>query len=140
MLDFHAMWFCVLLVNFLVLLFILNKLLFQPLASIFKEREKATIGALDEAKTMTEKKDQAVAKMNVELLAARNAAKAAYDALKEEGQAAQKETLSKAEAQAVALIEQAKKELQAEAEKARAALKADIEKFSEEIVTKLVKA
>jgi len=140
MLDFHGFWFCVLLFNFLALLFILNKLLFQPLASIFKEREKATTGALEEAKTMTAKKDEAVTKMNVELLAARNAAKAAYDALKEQGQAAQKETLSKAEAQAVALIEQAKKELQAEAEKARAALKADIEKFSEEIVTKLVRA
>ena len=130
----------VLLVNFLVLLFILNKILFQPLKNILKERERATTGALDDAKTMTAKKDEAVAKMNAELLAARNAAKAAYESLKEQGQAAQKETLSKTEAQALAMIEQARKELQSEADKARAALKADIEKFSEEIVTKLVKA
>jgi F-type H+-transporting ATPase subunit b len=139
MLEFNK-WFFVLLVNFLVLLFILNKMLFQPLASILKEREKATTGALDEARTMTSRKDEAIAKMNAELLGARNAAKAAYDGLKEQGQAAQKETISKVEAQAVGMIEQARKELQAEAEKARAALKADIEKFSEEIVTKLVKA
>ena len=38
------------------------------------------------------------------------------------------------------MIEQARKELRSEAEKARAALKADIERFSEEIVRKLVKA
>lgn len=140
MLNFDGFWFCVLLVQFLFLVFILNKLLFHPLIGILKEREKATTGALDEARNMTARKDEAVAKMNAELLAARNAAKAAYDGLKEQGQAAQKETLSKAEAQAVAMIEQARKELQAEADKARAALKADIEKFSEEIVTKLVKA
>ncbi len=139
MLEFNK-WFFVLLVNFLLLLFILNKILFQPLASILKERERATTGALDDAKAMIARKDEAVAKMNAELLAARNAAKAAYESLKEQGQAAQKETLSKTEAQALAMIEQGRKELQSEAEKARAALKADIEKFSEEIVTKLVKA
>ena len=139
MLEFNQ-WFFVLLANFLVLLFVLNLILFQPLAKIMKEREGATTGALDEAQSLTRKKDEAVARMNAELSAARNMAKAAFDTLKEQGQSAQKETLSKAEAQALTMIEQARKELRAEAEKARAALKADIEKFSEEIVRKLVKA
>ena len=139
MLEFNQ-WFFVLLANFLVLLFVLNLILFQPLAKIMKEREVATTGALDEAKSLTNKKDEAVARMNAELLAARNMAKAAFDTLREQGQARQKETLSKAEAQALSMIEQARKELRSEAEKARAALKADIEKFSEEIVRKLVKA
>ncbi len=139
MLEFNH-WFFVLLANFLVLLFVLNLILFQPIAKIMKEREGATSGALDEAKSMTIKKDEAVARMNAELSAARNMAKAAFDSLKEQGQSLQKDTLSKAEAQALAMIEQARKELRSEAEKARAALKADIEKFSEEIVRKLVKA
>ena len=139
MLEFNQ-WFFVLLINFLVLLFVLNYILFKPLVKIMKERESATTGALDEAKSMTGKKDEAVARMNAELLAARNMAKAAFDTLREQGQSNQKETLSKAEAQALAMIEQARKELRSEAEKARAALKADIERFSEEIVRKLVKA
>lgn len=139
MLEFNQ-WFFVLLANFLILLFVLNIILFQPLAKIMKERQRATSGALEEARTMTGKKENAVATLNAELLAAKNMAKAAFDSLKEQGQAVQKETLSAAEAQAVAMIEQARKELQAEAEKARAALKSDIEKFSEEIVRKLVKA
>lgn len=140
MLDFNPGAFLVLLANFLILLFILNKLLFAPLSQVFKERENATIGALEQATSMTAKKDEAIQTLNAELLRAKNAAKAAHDALREEGQAAQRETLGTAEAQAVALIEQARKELQAESEKARAALKGDIEKFSEEIVRKLVKA
>ncbi|MEW5746155.1 MAG: ATP synthase F0 subunit B [Nitrospirota bacterium] len=140
MLDFKLVPFLVLLANFIVLLIILNRILFTPLAKVFKEREVATVGALDEAKAMSARKDEAVATMNAELLAAKNKAKEAYAAVREEGQAVQKETLSKAEAHAVGMIEQARKELQAEAEKARAALRGDIDKFSEEIVRKLVKA
>ena len=140
MLDFHGVWFLVLLVNYLVLLAVLNSILFQPLAKIFKEREAATKGALDEAKAMIAQKEDATAKMNAELLAARNKAKEAFNTSKEAGQSVQKETMSKAEAEALAMIEKARKELQAEAEKARTSLKADIEKFSEEIVNKLVKA
>ncbi len=139
MLEFNQ-WFFVLLANFIVLFFVLSALLFKPLAKVFKEREAATTGALDEAKTLTAKKDDSIAKMNAELLSAKNKAKAAFDSLREEGVTKQKETLSKTEAEAVEMIEKARKELQAEAEKARTALKADIERFSEEIVNKLVKA
>lgn len=139
MLEFNS-WFFVLLAQFLVLLFVLNQILFKPLAKIAKEREGATAGSLDEARAMTAKKDEAVARMNAELLAARNRAKDVLNGFKEEGQASQKEAMSKAEAQAVEMIEKARKELQAEAGKARAALKSDVEKFSDEIVRKLVKA
>lgn len=139
MLEFNQ-WFFVLLLNFLVLLFVLNAILFKPLAKIFKEREAATAGALDEAKSLAVKKEDAIAKMNAELMAAKNKAKGIFDSLREAGVAKQKEILSKAEAEAVDMIEKARKELQAEAEKARTALRADIEKFSEEIVNKLVKA
>ncbi|HWR89524.1 MAG TPA: ATP synthase F0 subunit B [Dissulfurispiraceae bacterium] len=137
MLEFNQ-WFFVLLANFLVLLVILTTVLFRPLAKILKEREKVIGDALGEAKSMTAKKDDAIAKMNAELLAARNNAKAAYSELREAGLAQQKEVLSKTEQEAVAMIEKARKELQGETEKARAALKADVEKFSDEIVRKLV--
>lgn len=139
MLEFNQ-WFFVLLANFLVLFFVLRAILFNPLGKVFKERDVVTAGALEEAKAMTARKDEAVSRMNAELVASRNKAKAEYEKLREEGQSAQKETLSKAEAEAVGIIGQARKELQAEADKARGALKADIEKFSEEIVNKLVKA
>lgn len=138
MLEFNQ-WFFVLLINFLVLLFVLNAILFKPLAKIFKEREAATTGAIDEAKSLMLKKDDAIQKMNAELISAKNKAKEIFDSLREAGVEKQKEMLTKAEAEAVELIEKARKELQAEAEKARAALRTDIEKFSDEIVNKLVK-
>lgn len=138
MLEFNQ-WFFVLLANFLVLFFVLNAILFKPIAKVFKEREAATTGALDEAKLLAAKKEEAIARMNAELMSAKAKAKETFEALREEGISKQKETLSRAEAEAVEMIEKARKELQAEAEKARAALKADIERFSEEIVNKLVK-
>jgi F-type H+-transporting ATPase subunit b len=137
MLEFNQ-WYFVLVVNFLILLVVLNAILFQPLKKVFKEREAATKGALDEAKDMEVKKEESVAKMNAELTGARTKAKQMANALKEEGLSKQKEALSKAEAGAVEMIEKARKELQTEADKARATLRADVEKFSDEIVRKLV--
>jgi F-type H+-transporting ATPase subunit b len=138
MLEFNA-WFFVLLANFLILLVVLNSLLFKPLAKIFKERDAATKGALEEAKALTAKKDNSVTAMNAELMEARTKAKSSQNALREEGVVIQKEAMSKSEAEALQLIDKARKELQSESEKARAALKADVETFSEEIVRKLVK-
>jgi F-type H+-transporting ATPase subunit b len=137
MLEFNQ-WYFVLVVNFLILLVVLNAILFQPLKKVFKEREAATKGALDEAKDMEVKKEESVAKMNAELTGARTKAKQMANALKEEGLSKQKEALFKAEAGAVEMIEKARKELQTEADKARATLRADVEKFSDEIVRKLV--
>ena len=139
MLEFHARDFLILVANFFILLGALNYLLFKPLAKIFKEREAATKGALEEAKSLTSKKENAMAAMNADLMEARTKAKSSQNALREEGLARQKETMAKSEAEAVQLIEKARKELQSEAEKARAALKADVETFSEDIVRKLVK-
>ncbi len=139
MLEFHARDFIILVVNFFVLFLLLNWLLFKPLARIFREREAATKGALDEAKALTQKKDSAIAGMNAGILEARSKAKAARDALREEGLEAQKEMMSKSDAEAVAMIEKARAELQAETIRVKKAIKSDVEKFSEEIVRKLVK-
>lgn len=138
MLEF-TQWYFVLVVNFLVLLVILNAILFKPLAKLFKEREGSIKGALDEAKAMIDKKEDAITKMNAELSGARAKAKEAYNVFRDEGLGKQKESLSKAEAEAVEIVEKARRELKVEAEKARAALKADVDRFSEEIVKKLVK-
>jgi F-type H+-transporting ATPase subunit b len=138
MLEFNQ-WYFVLVANFVVLLIVLNALLFKPLAKIFKERDVAIKGALDEAKALTARKDDAIATMNAELSTARTKAKDLFNSLREEGLAREKEVLAKTEAEAVELIDRARRDLKAETEKARAALRTDVEKFSEEIVKKLVR-
>jgi F-type H+-transporting ATPase subunit b len=139
MLDIQPIWFIVLAIQFIALIFILNAILFSPLMKIFKQRDDTVKGALDAAKGMTEKREEGIAKMNRELAEARTRAKEIFEALKAEGVGKQKEVLSSTEAEALTTLEKARAEIKTEAEKARQALRADVDKFSDEIVRKLVK-
>ncbi|MEK6583000.1 MAG: hypothetical protein AAB017_00980 [Nitrospirota bacterium] len=140
MLELQVKWFLVLLVNFLVLIYVLNILLFKPLLRLFKERADNVNGALGAAKDMNQKKEETIAKLSRELTDARNKAKGTFEALRAEGANTQREVFSKAEAEAADILQKARQELKAEAEKARQALRADVEKFSDEIVRKLIRA
>ncbi len=139
MLEFNN-WFFVLVANFLILLFILNKILFQPMLKVLKEREDAVDGSLEAAKEMELKKAEALEKMKAELAAASQKARDVFDEFKAEGQKKQKELLEAANSEAAGHIGEARNKLKAEADKARQALRGEVEKFSEEIVNKLVKA
>ncbi|MEW6052447.1 MAG: hypothetical protein AB1552_01475 [Nitrospirota bacterium] len=140
MLDIQPLWFIVLAIQFLVLIFILNAILFNPIMKVFKERDDTVKGALDAAREMTEKREEGIARMNRELAEARSKAKEMFESLKAEGLNKQRELLSATEAEAVATLEKARAEIKSEAEKARNTLRADVDRFSDEIVRKLVKA
>jgi F-type H+-transporting ATPase subunit b len=131
-------WFFVLLVNFLVLVYVLNIILFKPLLKVFKERTDTVRDALDAAKNMQERRQQVEEEIKKGLSEAALKARETFEALRAEGLQKQQEILSAANKEASAIAEKAREELRAEAEKARQALRADVERFSEEIVKKLV--
>jgi F-type H+-transporting ATPase subunit b len=139
MLDIQPIWLLVLAINFIVLMFLLNAILFKPLMEIFKKREDTVKRDLDGAKNMADKREEGIAGLNRELAESRTKAKETFEALRGEGVLKQKEAVSASEAEAVSMIEKARVEIKADAEKARAGLRADIDKFSDEIVRKLVK-
>jgi F0F1-type ATP synthase membrane subunit b/b' len=87
---------------------------------------------------MAEKREDGIARLHRELAEARTKAKETFEAIRSEGVKQQKEVLSAAESEAVATLEKAKAEIKTEAENARQGLRADIDKFSDEIVRKLV--
>jgi F-type H+-transporting ATPase subunit b len=137
MLEFN--WtFIAMLVNFLLLLFILNAILFKPLLKIVKGRDDTVKGNLDAARDMTSKREESIAGLNRELAESRSKAKDIFESLKGEAVSKQKEVHSAAEAEAASILEKARAEIKSEAEKARNALRADVDKFSDEIVRKLV--
>ncbi len=140
MLELDPKWFLVLLVNFLVLIYVLNLILFRPFLKLFSDRENAIKGSIDSAKDMDRRKEDALALMDRELKEARNKSNEIFENLRKEGMSRQKEILEAAGKQAHDLIEKAKTELRGEAEKARQKLRTDVEKFSDEIVKKLVGA
>ncbi len=140
MLHIAPKWFAVLAVQFLFLIYILNKILFKPLLEIFEERDNSVKGSLDAAKEMDEKKEEGIATLNREISGARNRAREVFEAKRTEGLDRQKEGLSEAESSAGDMLQKAREELRGEVAKAREQLKADVDKFSDEIVRKLVKA
>ncbi len=140
MLDIHLNWFIVLTINFLALIFILNIILYKPLLKIFAERENTVKGALDAAKEMDQRKEEGIEKMNREIMGSRAKAKEIFESMRADGLGMQKTFLTEAEAGSAAMLQKAREELKGEVAKARQALRADVEKFSEEIVRKLVEA
>jgi len=140
MLELHPLWFVVLLINFLVLVYVLNIVLFRPFVRLFAERENSIKRAMDFAAEMNKKKEDAVAAMNQELKAAIGKSNEIFEAMRKEGMERQKEILEDANRRGQELIGKAKESLRAESDKARQKLRADVEKFSDEIVKKLVGA
>ncbi|OGW37464.1 MAG: hypothetical protein A2Y97_12690 [Nitrospirae bacterium RBG_13_39_12] len=137
MLDINI-WFFVMAINFFALLIILNIILFKPLLKIFKEREDSVKNSIDSANQMTKKREEGIASLNRDLAEARNNAKETFETLKAEGLQKNKEIHSAAEAEVSKILEKARAEVKVEAEKARKTLRADVDKFSDEIVRKLV--
>ena len=132
-------WFFVMVVNFLVLMVILNKLLFQPMLEVIKKREAAIDGAIQEAEDMDAKKEEMITELNNELSDAAQEARAKFEGLKAEGTDQQKELLDKTAKEASGIIEGARAEIRTLSEEASSALKGEAERFSEEIVNKLIK-
>jgi F-type H+-transporting ATPase subunit b len=139
-LDIIPKWFIILVLNFLVLIYILNVILYRPLMKIFKERDNSTKGSLEAAREMDKKREEGISEMNRELKEARRKAGEIFENMRKEGLNNQKEMLEGANGDAQNLIEKARVELKTEAENARRKLHADIDAFSDEIVKKLVKA
>lgn len=138
MLDINWTFF-VFVLNFFILIFILNKILFKPLLNLFKEREDTVKGSLDTAKEMANRREESIANLNRAFSEARSKAKEIFDTFRTEGLQKQRDVVAKAESEASELLEKAKVDLRAEAERARNALRAEVDKFSDEIVRKLVK-
>lgn len=138
MLDIQLKWLLILSVNFLVLIFLLNKILYQPLLKIFRERKETIDGSLAAAQEMNRRKDEGMERMTSEISAARRLSQETFEKFRAEGLEIQKKAFTEAEAAAAEMLQKARAEIRTDAEKARQQLKADVDKFSDEIVRKLV--
>jgi len=139
MLDIEPKWFLVLIGLFLANIVILNTLLFRPMLRVFKEREEAIDGSLEEARDMEAEKDNKITIFKREMSDASLSAREKFDSLRQEGQGRQKELMEAASREAMEIIDKARAELASASDSARSSLKGDVDRFSEEIVQKLLK-
>ncbi len=139
MLDLNG-WFFAQLINFVVLLLVLNTILYKPFLALFKERDENTKGALEKAKSLNADKDSVLAKLDAKLAERRAEAKVIFEGLSKDGNDVQRQEMEAAQNEAVDINRKAKEELKAATDKAREGLKSDIETFSKQIVEQLVGA
>jgi F-type H+-transporting ATPase subunit b len=131
-------WFFVQLINFLGLIWILNKFLFKPLLRLLKEREERINGSLDSAKTMDKEKESLLHQIDAKLSETRNKAKTIFEELSKEGFTIQKESVDAAKKDTTEINKKAKEGLEAEVKKVRESLRKEVEIFSKKIVEKMV--
>jgi len=137
MLEFNK-WFFVQLINFLVLIILLNRILFKPLLNLFKERGDRIKNALDSARAMEKEKEELLQRINTRLLETKNEARTISENLKREGVTVQKELIEEAQKSASEMSSKAREDLNVEVKKAKEVLRKEVETFSKEIVEKLV--
>ena len=123
---------------FLVLLFVSNKLLFQPYLQL-RERRKAGIeGARAEADRMTASADAKKADYDKQLAAARNRANEEGRKVRAEASAHEKDVTEKARAEAQKSIDEAAAKMRQETEAARLQLLPQANTLARQIASKLL--
>jgi F-type H+-transporting ATPase subunit b len=127
-----------LLVLFLILVPVLNRLLFQPLLGVLDEREQRIDGARSQAVELAQKAAVLLAQHEDAIRRAREVAHVEQTRLVEEARAAHQSTVGEARHAAEAEITGARAELASAAESVRASLGAEAEPLAREIAARLL--
>ena len=130
-------WFFVQLVNFFLLLFILNKILYKPILKVINERKETINSLYDEIRQMEEKQREMLEEINSDIAQAQNKARAIFNSLRNTGLTRQKALVFEAEQTIIEMNEQMVKDIRSEVEKAHLKLHFQIELFSHEIIKKI---
>jgi F-type H+-transporting ATPase subunit b len=123
---------------FILLLFVLKPLLFDPMLKLFEEREKKIEGTRLAASKEDERSAKALAKYEAVLAKAREAGSAERDALRAEGTKREAEMMGRVRATTAATVEQGRGALSAEARAARTALTAEAASLGRTIASRVL--
>ena len=125
-------------VNFLVLLFLLNLILFRPIRKILSQREEEMTSrqkTIDDFQDQAEKNEKGIEEGVVQ---ARKEGYAEKEAFKSQGLEQEKEILEEAGAGVEQKLSAAKKEIETKIAVAREALEGQIASFSDELAQKIL--
>ncbi len=126
------------LVNFIVLLIVLNFILFKPIRQIMQEREQGISSALEDAKSAQNRMQSLLDNYNASLADSKQKATATYNTLYQQGLDTQRDMISAERSKAGEMLDKARTEIVAAATSARADLKKESERLSQEITSKML--
>ena len=126
------------LINFLVLLIVLNFILFKPIRKIMQEREQGISGAFGDAKAAQDRVQALLENYNASLAEAKQKSTTTYNTLYQQGLDAQRDMISAERARAGEALDKARVEIAAASAAAQADLRTEAERLSQEITSKLL--
>ena len=124
--------------SFVILLFLLYKIVFPPLNRVLEQRRKEIKGGLEQAKKAQEQANQLLKKYQDQLLDAESRTNAMFEDAQRKSQALRDETLKAAQKEAVAIIENTKKDIEGLKRKALVSLKQDISSVVLDVTQRLI--
>jgi len=125
-------------INFLLLVFLLNVVLFRPIRNALKERQAKLLAQETEINLLTDQGRSLEDEIREELAAARRAGAGARETLKQEGAQAEVTLLEEVKRQAELEWATVEKKIQADMAKARASLQTQAQTFAQLLATKIL--
>jgi F-type H+-transporting ATPase subunit b len=125
-------------INFLLLVFLLNVVLFRPIRKALKDRQAKLLAQETEINVLTDKGRSLEDEIKEELAAARKAGAGARETLKQEGAQAETTLLEEVKRQAELEWATVEKKIKADMAKARASLQTQVQSFAQLLATKIL--
>jgi len=125
-------------INFLLLVFLLNVVLFRPIRNALRDRQAKLLAQEAEINVLTDKGRSLEDEILEELAAARRAGAGARETLKQEGAQAEASLLDEVKRQVEVEWATVEKKIKADMAKARASLKTQAQSFAQLLATKIL--
>ena len=125
-------------INFLLLVFLLNVVLFRPIRKALKDRQARLLAQETEINVLTDKGRSLEDEIRDELAAARRDGAGARESLKQEGAQAEATLLEEVKRQAELEWATVEKKIKADMAKARASLQTQAQSFAQLLATKIL--
>jgi F-type H+-transporting ATPase subunit b len=125
-------------INFLLLVVLLNVVLFRPIRNVLRDRQAKLLAQETEINVLTDKGRSLEDEIKEELAAARRAGAGARETLKQEGAQAEATLLEEVKRQAELEWATVEKKIQADMAKARASLQTQAQTFAQLLATKIL--
>jgi len=125
-------------INFLLLVFLLNVVLFRPIRNALKDRQAKLLAQETEINVLTDKGRSLEDEIKEELAAARRDGAGARESLKQEGVQAEATLLEEVKRQAELEWATVEKKIKADMAKARKSLQTQAQSFAQLLATKIL--
>ena len=125
-------------INFLILLFVLNLILFRPIRNIIKERNQIVDTFNSDIASLTDSAQESMDQFELKIQEARKEGVARVQSMKDEGEEAEVELIAATTQEVQAKIEEARNKVAADIKEARSQLQTQVQAFSVAVTEKIL--